>query len=611
MMFFRAVFSLCFTLAASSFVNDSFGSKDIFGSVDSLNNLYRQNKDRNPELAFSYAIRALETSSRIGYDDGEAMACRHLGGYNNRQGNYKEARKFLKRGLSLFQKTGNILGVTYCLNGLGNSESAAGNYSIAMEYYVLTLQLNRQNNSRKGEGQALHNIGTIHVKQGQLDQSQYYFDQAVRIAEELGDKKEMAISINGLAGVEAIKGNFQKGINYGLQAVLIAREIEAFHEVAAASDNIGFCYYYLEQYDSAELYFRNALDIQISLMATEGIATSFLNLYSTSASRGDFELAAFYADRGLGEALKYGNKSQLSKAYHIKSDVFESQQKFDSSLFYYKLYKSISDSLTGINAKNRINELQEKFNAVERDSRIGELESENKATDLRYENRLTILTSVIVILILSLLLIVFYFRQRKAREGQRISELEQQALRAQMSPHFIFNSLNSIQRLYIEGETSMASNYMADFSTLMRKILDSTSQNRIRLNEEIEMLKLYCEMEKLRSGGMMDYLIEIDDSIVLTETWVPPIIIQPFVENAVWHGILPKKEKGTVKIILSMKGGRLKCIVEDNGVGFNQSEDKKKHESKGIKLTEERIGDSVLIENLNPGSRITFLIPLK
>ena len=203
----------------------------------------------------------------------------------------------------------------------------------------------------------------------------------------------------------------------------------------------------------------------------------------------------------------------------------------------------------------------------------------------------------------------FMRRQHQLREQKKAAELEHRALRTQMNPHFIFNALNSIQRIYLEGDIDEANEYIADFSTLMRNILENSNKSSISLHKELETLRLYLELEKLRSRNRIEYSISVDPEIDPLRTNVPPLVIQPFVENAIWHGILPKKQKGMIAIRLAPRDGNLKCEVSDDGVGMNP-DDRTKSSSKGIAITEQRLGNKVEIKS-SPGlgTQVIFIIP--
>ncbi|MFN8265674.1 MAG: histidine kinase [Chitinophagaceae bacterium] len=183
----------------------------------------------------------------------------------------------------------------------------------------------------------------------------------------------------------------------------------------------------------------------------------------------------------------------------------------------------------------------------------------------------------------------------KSAFQQQIAETEMKALRAQMNPHFIFNSLNSIQKYILKNEHFEASQYLTKFSRLIRLILDHSNQNNILLSSELDLLRLYVEIESLRFDHKFDYEITIDPSINTETTEVPSMLIQPYVENAIWHGLLHKNEKG--KLIIDFSKGdqnNLLVTIDDNGVGRMKAAELKskqllKNKSFGMKITEDRI----------------------
>lgn len=178
---------------------------------------------------------------------------------------------------------------------------------------------------------------------------------------------------------------------------------------------------------------------------------------------------------------------------------------------------------------------------------------------------------------------------------QKMREVEMQALRAQMNPHFIFNCLNSINRYIVKSDQATASLYLTRFAKLIRLILDNSNSKNVVLSNELEALRLYIEMESLRFSQKFSYQIEVDSNVNPDSIEVPPLIIQPFVENAIWHGLLHKTEGGHLHIHLKMlRENMLQCTVEDNGIGRRKARELKSksattRKSLGMQLTEDRL----------------------
>jgi len=206
----------------------------------------------------------------------------------------------------------------------------------------------------------------------------------------------------------------------------------------------------------------------------------------------------------------------------------------------------------------------------------------------------------ILILLFAIAAVSFVFiiilRNRRRKEEIRNSLLlsEQKALRSQMNPHFIFNSLNSIQNFVLDRDDEKADLYLANFSSLMRKVLENSKHNLIPLSEELETLKVYMGLEQLRFEKKFEFRIIVDERIRADEIMIPPSMVQPFVENAIWHGLMPKDENGLLKLEIRLPGaGMLWVCIEDNGIGREASARLRKHgkdhKSTGMKNIEERL----------------------
>lgn len=172
---------------------------------------------------------------------------------------------------------------------------------------------------------------------------------------------------------------------------------------------------------------------------------------------------------------------------------------------------------------------------------------------------------------------------------------EQKLLQAQMNPHFIFNSLNSIQQLFLENKKEVANDYLADFSSMVRMILENVRETTISLTDELRFIKVYLRMESLRLSDQFDFEVSVQPGLPIGNIQIPPMLIQPFLENAIWHGLAPLKERRGVLILkFSKEGGEVICTIRDNGIGRNRSMELKQeyrslHKSLAMNISRERI----------------------
>jgi hypothetical protein len=210
--------------------------------------------------------------------------------------------------------------------------------------------------------------------------------------------------------------------------------------------------------------------------------------------------------------------------------------------------------------------------------------------------------AIAALLTIGVIVLVFYMRYRrlKAREeekailNRKMGSLELKAVRAQMNPHFIFNSLNSIQRFVIDNDAYQAQKYLARFARLIRNVLDSSGEELLPLHKELQTLQLYIELESLRFRDKFTYTIQVNENIDTDSVFIPSMFIQPYIENAIWHGLMHKEGGCHLQVTFAEENGVLICTVEDNGVGRHWSAEQKKlsgstHKSAGMKLNSERI----------------------
>ncbi|WP_306642265.1 sensor histidine kinase [Sanyastnella coralliicola] len=227
------------------------------------------------------------------------------------------------------------------------------------------------------------------------------------------------------------------------------------------------------------------------------------------------------------------------------------------------------------------------------------------------ETGVWILISVIAVAIIYFAFRFFLNRSRKnAVLEAKLAHLERSALQAQMNPHFIFNSLNSIQSYIANEENEKANRFLAKFSRLVRSMLNHARSQKITLEEEIESLRLYMELEKMRFKDKFDFDIVIDEDIDPTDIILPPLLIQPYLENAIIHGLAQTRSQGQIRLYYIMDGKYLLATVTDNGIGYETSKRLKQqqgvktlHKSVGMTITQKRLE---MLDEGNTDKKVTI-----
>ncbi len=219
--------------------------------------------------------------------------------------------------------------------------------------------------------------------------------------------------------------------------------------------------------------------------------------------------------------------------------------------------------------------------------------------------------TIVVLLLIGLFYVIIKVRVRIVRREERLKsgyekellELEAKALRAQMNPHFIFNCMNSIKSLIQKNDQEKSILYLTTFSKLIRTVFQNSDKREISLYDEIETCRLYTQLESMRFSNRFNYQFNVDETLDLKSIMVPALIIQPFIENAIWHGIMPKNEEGTVTVTVAKNDNTICCIIDDDGIGREVSKQNKflsadaAHQSKGEHLTQARLDlDNILNE---------------
>ncbi|MGB4846428.1 MAG: histidine kinase, partial [Saprospiraceae bacterium] len=232
---------------------------------------------------------------------------------------------------------------------------------------------------------------------------------------------------------------------------------------------------------------------------------------------------------------------------------------------------------------------------------IGVIDSENHKKNFFTQRHLSILSTIAILCVNQIQRNDAEAEKQKAnievlQNKQKAAESRLQSLRLQMNPHFLFNALNSIQQMILANEEMVATKYLSRFSKLLRSILIHSDKETISLKEELDILKLYVELESVRFKDAFTYEIDCDEDIDTDEVKIPTLLIQPFVENAIWHGLMHKEGMRKLKISFTDEGEYVKCIIEDNGIGRQKASElkistgqDKKHTSKGIEVSLERL----------------------
>lgn len=338
-------------------------------------------------------------------------------------------------------------------------------------------------------------------------------------------------------------------------------------------------------------------------------------LYQNSYPPGlvKFKLACANADTGMHRfapardsllsALQTAKESQqeiyIVLALQGLAAVSAKMNNFKEGYQYQLQYMQRKDSLTNAETKARLADFEVSYQAKQKEEKIALLQQENdiKNLQLKSSRQTNILYGIVFLFVLTLLSVIFWQRSKRQRlETEKVkAELQTQVLRSQMNPHFIFNCLNSIENFIMQNDKRMASDYLNKFSKLIRSILDSSRNEVVPLAKDMEALQLYVELEQLRFNHKFSFTSFVDPALKGGDYCVPSLLVQPFVENAIVHGLAHSEEDDLrLTVTASLENENIKYVVQDNGIGRKKARtyqelNKPYHKSVGLKITEERI----------------------
>jgi len=616
-------------------------------NIDSLKAEIKKNSDKKQacnilnekayELSFKYPSQAFDLlneaekiATEINYEGGNETAKKHMAHIAVLMGDYKKSESIYKELINIHSKKHNIPELAKIYNNLGKVYNKTGNYEKGAENLLLALSNFESINDMQSASTTLVNLGIMNLRMTRPEKALSYLLRALKLTP---TQSKLTSHIYSNIGITyKYMSKFKEAQEYFTLAekeILNQKEPDPELNLADIYENMASVFIEQEDYKQANENLHKALKIYRTIPEPEGITTCFISLSAMHFNnaellqgilkKAEFTKSLSFMDSAQVFSRQYGFVSLEVEVYKRKSEILWKLNKTDSAYIYHLRYSSIQDSLTSVEKEDRINTMEIKYETEKKEKEIALLEKNNADIILISEQRKVVSIITVSVSLLFILLIIFLLYRNKSKKKQLETEfaknkieLEHKALRAQMNPHFLFNSLNSIQRMFIEGKTDNANDAMADFGNLLRRILNNSGKETISLKEETDTLKLYLDIEKMRCDNCFDHEIVIDDNINLLSTQVPPLIIQPFVENAIWHGILPKKGKG--KIIVSIVPDNdlknLVCKIEDDGVGFKE-EQNSSHESKGIEITEKRLGKKIIIGTPEKGGTIiTITIPI-
>ncbi|MFT7899528.1 tetratricopeptide repeat protein [Tenacibaculum ascidiaceicola] len=488
-------------------------------------------------------------------------------------------------------------------------------YNKSEQNYLQSLQSGVLNNYLRLT--AYQGLGDVYLVQKNYNQAKANYEKALEIAKKNLITPKITDLNSKLAEVFAAQGNTQKADGYFKNSLKLASEENkkrSLKEQQKVADFYNRSQRYDEEIQLRKESLKEADDIVVEAENNESLVDSITSqkinykIGNAYMQKSEYEEAIPYLKKSIADADKNKDLIIQKDATKRLSEVYATVGDYTEALKTYQDYVELVDTLYSRKEQEiqqvkrfskRISDNQNRIASLEKDkeladSKINLAYKDQQLVQESNKRQKWIIYSLIGGFLLMVLLVYFMFRTNKQQKLAN-NLLALKSMRSQMNPHFIFNALNSVNSFIAVNDERSANRYLSEFSVLMRSVLENSDEDFIPLTKEIELLELYVKLEHNRFKDKFDYNINVDKSIPLDEYSIPPMLLQPYIENAIWHGLRYKKEKGKLQIsMLPKNNDSITILIEDDGIGREKSIEMKtknqlKQKSKGMSTIKNRI----------------------
>ncbi|MCD4745469.1 MAG: tetratricopeptide repeat protein, partial [Bacteroidales bacterium] len=530
-----------------------------------LKGLAKKNFSTSPMKTIEYSKRVLELAQKTDNIIEEAVAFRYIGSGYYTIGSSHEAIKYFQQSVNLYEKLENKQKTSTLLSYIGMAYKDLGEYDKASKYLFESLIVaeemlledaseEKRTNLKITIIDIYNSLGNVYSKLYKNDKALEYYNKTYELGLEIDDKQGIATALHNMGNINLDFGNLDTAEVLLKRSLEIKTQYGAKNSIPSTLHNLADVYWNKKDYAEAYNLYEQAIKMNRETGNNYSLAYGLNNIGGLCIELKEFEKGIKFLSEAQKIAAKMDSKDRLKENYLITSDLYFAMNEFEKSLHYHKLLSEIKDTIYNENSSKQIAEMQTKYETEKKEKEI-------QIQSLKLENRESLIIFIAVFILFITLVVVLLFNRYKLKQRNFQNELEksnleieQKLLRSQMNPHFIFNSLNSIKSFIIENEPDSAEIYLGKFAKLMRYILDNSRESFIPVEDEINTLQLYMELERVRFSNKFDFKINIEPEIDVERTYIPPMLIQPFVENSILHGVTKKTNKGEIDLDLIKEG---------------------------------------------------------
>lgn len=477
----------------------------------------------------------------------------------------------------------------------------------AVELQLLALKKGKETDDKKLQSAVYIHLAAIYISYKDYEKAQGYLEQAGKIQEQLKDTSFMSAVYNNIAITYKNTGNYKRALAFNKKALHLNKIMKDTPRISKSYNNLGQVYLKLNNNTEAVKYYLQS----ISLNRKQGVANSsaLRNLAHYHLKNKRYKQAKLYFEEEEQMKKTRTDIESINELYVGLREIAVVQKDFEKVLYYQKLCDSLADEQAAIDKADNLEYVENQFKFMVAKTKLEQQKSINN------KNRVILLSCFGIMALLTIL----HFQRSRNKELKHQQErilLERSILRSQMNPHFIFNSLSAIQNSLLDNSPIQSASYLSRFAKLIRLNFDFINHESISLVDELDALKNYIETQQMRFKQKFDYEITISDDLDQNTISIPPLLLQPFVENSIEHGFKNLRSKGYLEIKITPSDDLVMYEISDNGHGIkpDYKQNYKLHAidifKKRIKLMGEGLENKVEITSSEEGTTIKFVLPL-
>lgn len=496
-------------------------------------------------------------------------------------GNFRKSEEYYTKAKNIYEKLNDKPNIEKASRKLAQSQEKQNKITPAISNYSRAAEV------APSKSRALNTNDVTRLSVNSPEAKEEAIQNNIQLNEKDNDKGDLAASYSQMADVNIQQNDIPKAEANLKNAYKISKK-EAPQQALEINQKLTDFYVENKNYDKAIEAKKTILKEDFVKENSKKEVEQIQELADIYIKKDDVEEAISLLKRSYAIALEKGHTLEAQKSVKKLDSLYNVSENTDASV---QLYRDFLGKLPDLVAKDK--SLVDEKILEDTEQRISQLEKEKQLKDELIRKKNVFNYSLIVALLVLTVLIIFIFRTLKKVQVKN-KKIALQSLRREMNPHFIFNSLNSVNHFIATNNELEANQYLTKFSKLMRGVMENSTEDFIPFQQELDLLQNYLALEKTRFADKFDYEIEVDESLNTQSLKVPGMLVQPFLENAIWHGLRYRTTKGFLKLHFEKENQYLKITVEDNGIGIEESkkqktEHQKARKGRGMKNTLERI----------------------